>query len=63
MITDRKASMMFSMLNNGHSVASISRELEMGQRTVRTYRAAAKLNTVEIDISHSPLLLYEPLFW
>ena len=43
MITDRKASLAWVMLNQGHSMAKVARKLEMGEKTVKKYRDAGVL--------------------
>jgi hypothetical protein len=43
MLTDEKAGRMFSMLHCGHPVAQIAGRLEMGERTIRKYRASGVL--------------------
>ncbi len=43
MITDVRASKMFRFLRDGESVASISRRLKMGEKTIRKYRDADQL--------------------
>jgi transposase len=43
MITDVRASKMYRLLHQGESVASVSRSLEMSQKTVRKYRDAGRL--------------------
>ena len=43
MITDVRASKMYLLLHQGESVASVSKRLEMSQKTVRKYRDAGQL--------------------
>ena len=43
MVKDIRASMMFLLLRDGKSVASIARKLEMGEKTIRKYRDANRL--------------------
>lgn len=43
MITDWKASLVWAMLTEGRSVASVARKLEMGEKTVRKYRDGGQL--------------------
>ena len=43
MVKDIRASMMFLLLYDGKSVASIARKLEMGEKTIRKYRDANRL--------------------
>ena len=43
MITDVRASKMYLLLHQGESVASVSRRLEMSQKTVRKYRDTDQL--------------------
>lgn len=43
MVKDIRASMMFLLLRDGKSVASIARKLEMGEKTIRKYRHANRL--------------------
>ncbi len=43
MITDVRASKMYLLLHQGESVASVSRRLEMSQKTVRKYRDTGQL--------------------
>ncbi len=38
MITDRKVSLTWVMLNDGHSMARVARKLKMGEKTVKKYR-------------------------
>jgi len=43
MVKDIVASMMFALLREGESVASIARRLRMGEKTIRKYREANRL--------------------
>jgi transposase len=43
MVKDIRASMMFVLLREGRSVASIARKLQMGEKTIRKYRDANRL--------------------
>ena len=43
MVKDMVASMMFALLREGESVASIARRLRMGEKTIRKYREANQL--------------------
>jgi transposase len=43
MLKDIRASMMFLLLGDGKSVASIARKLKMGEKTIRKYRDANQL--------------------
>ncbi len=43
MTTDRKVSMAWVMLNEGHTMAKVARKLEMGEKTIKKYRDAGVL--------------------
>ena len=43
MITDRKVSLAWVMLNEGHTMAKVARKLKMGEKTIKKYRDAGEL--------------------